>query len=49
MFISYLLVIEACLKVTIAMFYFYYSKNPSDVIKNIFNSISMNFWKKNPY
>ena len=41
-----LLVIEACLKVTIAIFYFCHSKNPSDVIKNIFNSISINFWKK---
>ena len=34
----YLHVIEACIKVTIAMFYFYDSKNPSDVMKNIFNS-----------
>ena len=40
--IIYLLVIEAYLKVTI-MFYFCHSKNPSDVIKNIFNSISINF------
>ena len=40
-FIIYLHVIEACLKVTIATFYFCPSKNPSDVMKNIFNSISI--------
>ena len=44
--IIYLHLIDACLKVTIAIFYFCYSKNPSDVIKNIFNSISICFWKK---
>ena len=46
MCIIYLLVIETCFQVTIAMFYFCHSKNPSDAIKNIFNSISINFWKK---
>ena len=46
MCIIYLLVIDAYLKVTITMFYFCHSKNPSDVIKNIFNSISINLWKK---
>ena len=40
--IIYLHVIEACLKVTVAVLYFFFhSKNPSDVIKNIFNSISI--------
>ena len=46
MCIIYLLVTDACLKVTITMFYSCHSKNPSDVIKNIFNSISINLWKK---
>ena len=44
--IIYLHVIETCLKVTIATFYFYPSKNPSDVMKNIFNAISIYSWKK---
>ena len=44
--IIYLRVIETCLKVTIATFYFYPSKNPSDVMKNIFNAISIYSWKK---
>ena len=39
--IIYLHLIEACLEVTIAIFYFCHSKNSSDVMKNIFNS-----WKK---
>ena len=37
----YLHVIQTCLKVTISMFYFCYSKNPSDIMKNIFDSISI--------
>ena len=39
--IIYLHVVEACLNVTIAMFYFFHSENPSDVVKNIFKSISV--------
>ena len=35
------------MKVTIATFYFCDSKNPSDVMKNTFNSISIYFWKTN--
>ena len=31
----------ACLKVTIAMFYFCHSKSSSNIMKNIFNSIYM--------
>ena len=46
--IIYLHLIEACLKVTIAIFYFCHSKNSSDVMKNIFNSISIYSWKKFP-
>ena len=38
--IIYLHVIEACLKVTIAIFYFYHSKNPSNIMKNIVINIS---------
>ena len=34
-------VIEVCLKVAIAMFYFCHSKNPSIIMKNVFNSISI--------
>ena len=44
--IIYLHVIEACLKITIVMFYFCHSKNPSNIMKNIFNSISIYFGKK---
>ena len=44
--IIYLHVTEACLKVINAMFYFYHSKNFSNIMKNIFNSISIYFWKK---
>ena len=44
--IIYLHVIEACLKVTIDRLYFCQSKNPWDVTKNIFNSISKCSWKK---
>ena len=44
--IIYLHVIEACLKVTVSMFCFCYSKYPSDVMKNVFNSISIYSWKK---
>ena len=29
------------------MFYFYHSKNPSNIMKDIFHSISIYFWKKN--
>ena len=36
----------ACLKVTIAMFYFCHSKNPLNIMKNIFNSIFIYSWKK---
>ena len=43
----YLHVLEACLKVIIAMFYFCHSNHPSNIMKNIFNSISIYFWKKN--
>ena len=39
--IIYVHVVEACLNVTIAVFHFFYSEIPSDVIKNIFNSISI--------
>ena len=39
--IIYLHVIDACLKVTIAMFCFYHSKNNSKIMKNIFNCISI--------
>ena len=28
------------------MFYFHHSKNPSNIMKNIFTSISLYFWKK---
>ena len=45
--IIYLHVIENCLKVTIAMFYFCHSKNPSNIMKNIFNSITIYSWKRN--
>ena len=44
--IIYLHEIEARLKVTIAMFYFYHLKNLSKILKNIFNFISIYFWKK---
>ena len=36
---------EVCLEVIIAMFYFCYSKNPLDVMKNIFDFIYIYFWK----
>ena len=39
-------VIETCLKVIIAMFYFCHSKNFSDNMKNIFSFISIYSWKK---
>ena len=39
--IIYLHVIENCLNVTIAMFYFCHSKNPSNIMKNIFNSVTI--------
>ena len=42
-----LLVKEACLKVITAMFYFWHSKNSSNIMKNIFNSISIYLWEKN--
>ena len=44
--IIYLHLIEVCLKVTIAMFYFCHSEHPSDIMKNIFNSISIYSFKK---
>ena len=47
--IIYLHVIEACLKVAIARFYFHDSKSPSDVMKNIFNFISIYSWKQFPF
>ena len=34
------------LKVNIAIFYFRHSKNPSNIMENIFNFISVYFWKK---
>ena len=34
------------LKVDIAMFYFCYSKDPLNIMKNIFKSISLYSWKK---
>ena len=43
--IVYLHLIEVGLKVTIAMLYFYHWKNPSDIMKNIFNFISIYSWK----
>ena len=45
--IIYLHVIQACVNVTVSMFYFSNLKNASDVMKNIFNSISIYSWKKN--
>ena len=42
----YLHIIEACLKVTIAMIYFFHSKNPSNIMKNIFNCISLHILEK---
>ena len=44
--IVYLHIIVACLKVAIAMFCFCYSKNPSNIMKNIFNPISIYSWNK---
>ena len=41
----YLHLMEACLKVTISIFYFCHSKNPPDIMKNIFNSIPIYVWK----
>ena len=46
--IIYLHVIQACLKGTIGMFHFCHLKNPSDVMKDIVNSISIYSWKKIP-
>ena len=37
---------DVFIKVTIAMFYICHSKNPSNIIKNIFNSISTYSWNK---
>ena len=42
----YLHAIEASLKVTIAVFYFCHSKNPSNVMNNTLNSISIYSWTK---
>ena len=42
----YLYVKEACLKVIFAVFYFCHSNYSSNIVKNIFNSISIYFWKK---
>ena len=46
MYIIYLHAIEVCLKITIAVFCFCYSKNPLNIMKNIFNGFSIYFWKK---
>ena len=43
--IVYLHLIEVGLKVTIAMLYFCHWKIPSDIMKNIFNFISIYSWK----
>ena len=43
--IVYLHLIEVGLKATIAMLYFWHWKNPSDIMKNIFNFISIYSWK----
>ena len=40
-------VIEVSLKVIIAMFYFCHSNHSSNILKNIFNFISIYFWRKN--
>ena len=45
-FIICLHVTDTCLEVIIVMFYFCHSKNPLDVMKNIFDSIHIYFWKK---
>ena len=45
--IIYLHVIDDCLKVNIAMFYFCHSKNPSNIMKNIFSSVTIYSWKRN--
>ena len=45
----YLHLIEACLKVSSAMFYFCNSNHLSNIMKNIFNSISLYFRKKNSF
>ena len=42
----YLHAIEASLKVTIAVFYFCHSKNPSNIMNNTLNSISIYSWTK---
>ena len=42
----YLHLIEACFKVIVAMFYFCHSRHPSDIMRNIFNSISIYSCKK---
>ena len=44
--IIYLYVTETCLKVTTVMFYFWRSKNISNITKNIFSSMSICCWKK---
>ena len=44
--IIYLHVTKGCLKVTIVIIYFCHSQILSDVVKYIFNSISIYFWKK---
>ena len=41
--IIYLHVTEGCLKVTNAMFYFFCLKNPSNIMKKIFNPIFIYF------
>ena len=45
--IIYLHVIDTCLKVIIAIFYFCNSKNSSNIIKNVFDFSSMYSWKNN--
>ena len=46
MCIIYLHLIETCLKVIISTFYFCHLKNHSNIMKNIFDSISVYSWKK---
>ena len=44
--IVYLHVIEICSKVTIAMFYFYHSKNPSNIMKILPFKKSFKYYEK---
>ena len=40
--------LSAFLKVTVATFYFFYSKNPLNIMKYVFNSISYVLEKNSP-